>query len=454
MKKILIALAVMASMPIASAQMLPKDLGIAKANVDVAKATTENPKKNTKSAVWAKLGQCYIDAYSAPFGKGWVGAGRQELSMAMKGETPSSVETVTLSGQNVQKEVYETAAYYFSESGHLVLIQPLVTIYDDALQLAIDAYKKAIELETNAAKKDEYQRQIETIAQKYTDAGSDYFNLGEYALSSVNFEKASRILAELNKSDNSKLFNAGLTAYFANDFKRAKTIFEETLANGYEGEEGDVYATLAELEEKQIVPGTTSAADSAQFMANKKNYLETGFKKFPQSQKILLNLINYYIASGENPDQLFEYIGKAKENDPKNASLLYVEGNIHDKLGHSDKAIECYHKASEVDPTYEYGYIGEALVYYTRSEQISEAAAKLDYNDVEGYDKLVKEYDIALKACVEPFEKAFELSKNEGLKTSLAAYLRNACYRFMEGNQEYKDKYEKYTKFIQEHEGE
>ena len=451
MKKILIALAVLAAMPIANAQILPRDLGIAKANVDVAKAVTENPKKNTKSAVWAKLGQCYIDAYMAPFGKGWTGASRQELAMLMKGDTPSSVEQITIAGQPLSKETYETAEYYFTEAGQLVLIKPTQTVYDDPLALAIAAYKKAIEIEPNAAKKQEYEEQIALIAQKYADAGSDNYNLSDFAASSINFEKAGRTLAEIGKADYSKIFNAGLTAYFADDFKRAKVLFEESLANGYEGAEGDVYATLAELEEKQIVPGTTSAADSVQFMTNKKNYLEAGFKKFPQSQKILLNLINYYISSGENPDQLFEYIAKAKETDPKNASLMYVEGNIYDKLGKPEKAIECYRSATAADATYEYGYIGEALIYYTRAEQISEESTKLDYNDVEGYERLVKEYDIALKACIEPFEKAFEISTNEGLKTSLAGYLRNACFRYREESQEYMDKYNKYTDFVQQH---
>ena len=55
--------------------------------------------------------------------------------------------------------------------------------------------------------------------------------------------------------------------------------------------------------------------------------------KFPQSQGVLIGLINYYINSGENTDRLFELISAAKSNEPNNASLYYVEGNVNLHLG-------------------------------------------------------------------------------------------------------------------------
>ena len=60
MKKIFIALAMIASMQIAGAQV--KSAADAQKAIDAAKAAAENPKKATKAATWMKLGDAYVAA--------------------------------------------------------------------------------------------------------------------------------------------------------------------------------------------------------------------------------------------------------------------------------------------------------------------------------------------------------------------------------------------------------
>ena len=90
-----------------------------------------------------------------------------------------------------------------------------------------------------------------------------------------------------------------LTAYMIGDTQRAKTFFEQSLALGYYGEEGDTYSKLADI------------ADKAGDKDSCRKYLEEAFMKFPQSQGVLIGLINFYINSGENTDRLFELISAA-----------------------------------------------------------------------------------------------------------------------------------------------
>jgi len=54
----------------------------------------------------------------------------------------------------------------------------------------------------------------------------------------------------------------------------------------------------------------------------------------------------------------------------------------------------------------------------------------------------------SLKACVEPFEKAIEVLKDEQTKVAVAEYLKNACFRFREADPSYKEKYEKYAAMV------
>ena len=154
-------------------------------------------------------------------------------------------------------------------------------------------------------------------------------------------------------------------------------------------------------------------------------------------------LINYYISSGEDTNRLFQLLDNAKKNEPNNASLYYVEGNIHRQLGNGEAAIAAYNKCSEINPEYEFGYIGAGIYYYELAVKLQQDA-DLEMDNTK-YQALLGEFEVALKNCVEPFEKAFELSKDAEVKVSVAEYLKNACFRFRNESAEFQAKYDKYN---------
>ncbi|HBH21055.1 MAG TPA: hypothetical protein DDX33_03450, partial [Rikenellaceae bacterium] len=165
-----------------------------------------------------------------------------------------------------------------------------------------------------------------------------------------------------------------------------------------------------------------------------------------QSQTILVGLINYYIKSGDDTNRLFALLDEAKKNEPTNASLYYVEGNINEELGRLDDAVAAYRKCADVDPNYEWGYIGEGIHFYNLAVSLQEKASN-EMDDAK-YLALMGEFETALKACIPPFEKAFEMSKDDVVKASVAEYLKNACYRFISEGDEYKAKYDKYSAVV------
>ena len=186
---------------------------------------------------------------------------------------------------------------------------------------------------------------------------------------------------------------------------------------------------------------TTAAGKKAM-----KSVLEEGFSKFPSNQGILIGLINYYITSGEDTDRLFSLLDDAKKNEPGNASLYYVEGNIYLQLGNAEKAKEAYRKCSEINPEYEWGYIGEGMMYYDQAIEIQDKAQS-ELDDAK-YMELVKEFEVVLKNCLAPFEKAFEITKDDMVKMTVAEYLKNANYRFSSQDPSYKEAYDKYNAYL------
>ena len=427
------ALAILLTIQIADAQVkTPAD---AKKAVETAAAATENPKKAAKPATWIKLANAYMDAYTAPMGNGWVGANKQELTFIMANEKPSSTETVTLAGEQYSKETYATMNYYFNANNQLALIEVTKPVYADALDKALDAYIKAAEVDAKGSKAKDIDAGIKNISSKFVEQGMNNYMLGDLKAASTSFEKAVNASesAPTPSIDTMAVYNAGFTAWMTQDYAKAEPFFKRCLDLGY-AEDGEVYAKLADI---------YSNLDKKE---DAKSILEQGFAAFPQNQSIIIGLINYYIESGEQPDELFALLDVAKKNEPDNASLYYVEGDIHNKLGHKDEAIAAYLKSNEINPDYEFGLIGIGILYYNEALEIQEKAAS-EFDDAK-YAALIEEFEAALMNAIEPFEKAFSITKDNQIKVSIAEYLKNIYYRFRDKDPKYEEGYNKYSTIV------
>lgn len=426
MKKILLALAMFAAIQVADAQV--KSAADVKKSVEAAEAATQNVKKAVKTATWLKLGQEYVKAYDAPTGNILPGSNKTELTLMMGSEKPVSSEEVTVNNEKYTKDVYADKNLYFNQNGQLVIIEVTKPVYEDALERAVKAYQKAYELDEKHAKDKDVAAAFDYIGQKYVSEAFNKYTFGDVATASKLFEKAADVeaLAPLSKIDTSVIYNAGFTAMAAKDNERALKFFKRCYDLGYYYEGGEVFARLAEVD-----------------TLNTKKYLEEGFSKFPQSQSILIGLINYYLKNNEDAETLFGLLDKAKANEPNNASLFYVEGNIRAQLGQIDKAVVAYEECAKINPEYEYGFIGEGTMFYNRAIEL-QTKAQEEIDDAK-YMALVKEFEESLKSCIAPFEKAFEITKDANIKAGIASYLKNAFYRFREESAENQTKYEKYA---------
>lgn len=433
MKRILIALAVLLTVQLADAQV--KSPADAKKAVESAAAATENPKKAIKPATWIKLATAYVDAYESPMGNAWVGAGLQELALLMGTEKPLSTEQVVLSGEQYTKQVYPTRNYYFNAAGQLAIIEVTEPVYEDPLAEALEAYHQAYKVDEKGSKTKDIVAGIKNISAKYLSDGMNWYMLDSLRLASISFGKAADAVAEapVNETDTTAAYNAGFTAWAIKDFKDAAAWFTRCIDAGY-FEDGEVYAKLADC---QLNLADTTAAVST---------FEKGFEAFPQNQSILIGLINYYIGTGDNPDKLFSLIDKAKENEPNNASLYYVEGNIYKQLGKYDEAKAAYLESNEINPDYEFGLIGIGVMYYDRALEL-QAEAQNEFDDAK-YTALVEQFEAALKNAIDPFEKAFEVTKDQNIKSSIAEYLKNIYYRFSSTDEKYMEGYKKYDAIV------
>lgn len=434
MKRIFMALAVLLTIQMADAQV--KSPADAKKAVESAAEAAANPKKAAKPATWLKLASAYMDAYNAPMGNGWIGANKQELTFLMGNEKPSSSQTVTLAGETYTKDTYKNMNYYFNANQQLAIIEVTRPVYKDALDQALKAYKEAEKTDVKGSKKKDIDAGIKNIASKYMELGMNEYMFGNYKGAAENFEKSVKAGEEAPNPviDTMTVYNAGFTAWLSQDYAMAESFFKRCVELNYL-EDGEVYAKLADIYSKQDRKEDAKAI------------LEDGFTAFPQNQSIIIGLINYYIESGEQPDELFGLLDVAKQNEPDNASLYYVEGDIHNKLGHKEEAIAAYKKSNEINPDYEFGLIGIGILYYNEALELQEKAST-EFDNAK-YEAIMAEFETALRNAIDPFVTAFNITKDNEIKVSIAEYLKNIYFRFRNDGPEYEEGYKKYSSIVE-----
>ena len=407
----------------------------AKKALDKAIAASQNAGKAAKAATWTALSDAYVKAYDAPTQNILAGSSASDVNVFLKGQKATGISNKTgADGTEYEVLSYDNKDLYF-RNGALdfwVVTKPVV---DGALDKAIEALDKAYSLDPKAATNKAYVEKAQNIYKNYYDEAVNTYLAGDAAAASKIFDKAAAVSAGkiLNEFDSMSVYNSGLMAAMAGDKAKAIAQYKLCMDKGYFNE-GNVFSNLADLYKAD---GNTDLAMKT---------LEDGFAKFPNSQAILVGLINHYLETGTEPDKLFTLLHNAQANDPNNASLYYVEGDAYKKLGDYDKALELYDKSSSVDPNYIYGVLNKGMLYYDRAVETQEKAS-LELDDAK-YAVLVDELNGYLEKAIEPFEKAFEMSKDNDVKTAIADYLKNIYYRFRDKGASYQAAYEKYNNML------
>ena len=434
MKKLVFALLLACTLQAAFAQK--PDADIQKA-LDKAVAASQDAKKATKAATWANLGKAYLTAYYNPTA-GVAQVDKPTWAMMCKEKPIAEPVVVEVAGMTYEKYSYSHMDVYFNAAGQLEftnVTQPSVP--GDLLMEAAKAYSKAFEL---GAKEKEMDDKLQEIVRAYSNDGLTAYNLGDLARASRLFAGAyeASILPPSSEKAVDGAYNAALTALTSEDYERALHYYQICLDEDY-GNNGDPYARVADVYGKL---GNVAA---------QKETLEAGFAKYPQNQGILIGLINYAEANNEDPNYVLQLLAKAKENEPNNASIYGVEGNILAEMKRYEEAEEVFRTACEMDPSYFYGLYAWGKMWYDRAVEFQVAADELPLTAPQReYDAIIKNRDEAIAKCVEPLEKCFNSCPDVAYKVACAEYLRRAYYQMSNSTNDFKAKSDFYKTYVEE----
>jgi tetratricopeptide (TPR) repeat protein len=227
----------------------------------------------------------------------------------------------------------------------------------NALVAIIPYLDKAAELDQLPDEKGKVKpKYLKDIRAIYRDSRPFYGNAGTYFSEKKEYQKAYDCFKVFGDIPNKPIFNedkfvvldtdtilmqvkyyAGIMATGIPNHEAAIAVFNEIKEAGLVLEEFDVYYALC-VEYQKI-------NDTINF---DKTVLE-GFKKFPDNNFYVLNLINASIRKSDFTDAI-SYLDAALVLNPKQAQLYDVLGQVYEAQKDFDKAILNMKKANELNP--------------------------------------------------------------------------------------------------------
>ena len=293
-------------------------------------------------------------------------------------------------------------------------------------RVALDSYKKAIALDKKGSLRKQINTQLSLMSFTVVNAAYEFNDNKDLVNALDCFEQSLAIdsITSPGKVDSAIVYNAGLIADQGKNYDKARFYYNRCVDIRYGGSQ--VFGLLAILDKNQ--------GDTAAYMAT----LERGMKVYPNDcQPLLVELINHYINNNQS-DKALEYLSKAIEQEPNNASFYQAQGALLDRIGKPDEAKASYEKAIEINPEFFDSWLNLGVQVYNKAVEMAKAANDIPANKPKEYDAAIAAAFEQMNLAIPYFEKAHNI-KPDDVYTMQA--LKECYYKLRQTHPEYNDKY-------------
>jgi len=283
---------------------------------------------------------------------------------------------------------------------------------------AYKSYMKAIELDEKGGNPI-LKLKLVAFSNTLINSAIAAYQANDYARATDYFEK--KLLIDGTSMfktdatiDTAIIYNTGLAAMNAKLYQKAIKYFTDCTKYGYNG--GSSYAQIISAYQQLATKADTLKAVEI---------MKEAFQKYPNDQSINVQLINYYIMSGQ-PNEAIGYLDRAIEKEKDNSSFYLAKGVALDRLGRQDEAIEVYKKATEIKPENADAYYNIGVIYFNRGVKQFDVANSVPTNDQVRYEAEKNKADEFFKAAVPYLENAVKYNPKD---TYILDQLKNLYYR-------------------------
>lgn len=344
-------------------------------------------------------------------------------------------------GYSVKGQIYQ--AIYESKDEAVKALAP------DALNVAWEAYQKAMELDEKDKLKKEIAPQLANLVFDFINQGVTEYNNNDYLASLNAFKKAMAVHESPygdQKVDTMVIHYAGITANQSGLYDEALGYFKRSLELNYD-DVGTTYSVIVGILQRQGMEA--QAAGNEALSAAKKEeairWIEDGINKFPDNEYLLVEIINYYLM-GENPESAEQYLDKAIAMKPDHAQYYRAKGTLYEKLERSDDAEAMFKKTLELDPNDFTSYYQLGNIYLNKV--IIEHGKANDIDDNKKFEAAINKVMSDYEAVLPYFEKARELDPEDTNTITTLSRLYFQLRTRPKNGAEYQKKYDAMQKLL------
>ncbi len=286
----------------------------------------------------------------------------------------------------------------------------VLVIDKEAIPKAIEAYKRAKELDTAGEFTENIERGLTNISIACYNTGVQFYNKKQYVDAADNFGKAYKYKMEVNVIDTNAVYNAAI-AYNLGDRKDEAAVY---------------YAKLVELNYDQA-----SIYNEYYSILNAKEdrkeealaILKKGRELYPEEYPLIISEANYFLSTDQT-EKALKNLELALSYESDNYQIFHAIGTMYnllfddkdktekERLFAYDKAYDAYKKAIELKSDFFDAIYNLGAIVFNKGVYFLEKADNLPLGD-KNYDTIKEKGNGFLIEALPFLEKASELNPKD-----------------------------------------
>ncbi|MCF8257803.1 MAG: tetratricopeptide repeat protein [Flavobacteriales bacterium] len=344
-------------------------------------------------------------------------------------KTSPEAKTWFYRGQ-IYQAIYEESLTETSKFKHLS---------QNSLQEAFQAFSKCNELDDKKSHADMTYKYLDVEGRQFVNEGIINYNSKHYDAALKAFENTIAITAlpQIKRVDSLAVYYAGACAEQTGDLVKAEKYYRQSIAANFKSE-----AAFVRMARMYADAGNKEKAFEI---------VKEGRKQFPNNQTLVTEEVNAYLMSDRHAEAM-EALNVAIGLDPKNYSLHFALGFVHDRLAakaleskpeggavydrHLADAEKSYKTSVELNPENFDAVYNLGALYFNRAVKLNEVANTID--DMKKFEAARKIADAVFDQSLPILESAFALNAaDKGVLISL----KQLYYRKMTNDDSFEPKY-------------
>jgi len=294
-----------------------------KAKIEASNKDITDAKKGGQTKTWENRGKLFVEAFRSNT-KGvyaTMPASKSDANLFNNLELIMGAPTEKKTEGAYELWVYPTVTFYI-QNDQVQYWKETYVADPDALAKAVDAYKKAAELDPKGAYKDKKPTMelIKDLRNALYNNGINSYMLKDYKTAAKDFAKALE-LRDFPRAESDTIIQDGQIAYYAalcanedGDKAEAETLFKKAAELNYQISSCYHYIYLI----------TKEKGDEAKAF----QIISDAYKKYPKEEQLLYDVINYYLEKKQY-NEAENYLNTAIKEHPDNLVLYSVKASIY-----------------------------------------------------------------------------------------------------------------------------